>query len=89
MDVGDGRGGIDCSMSAVVVSRCGEGVREAAIRKTEGVGAGDRVLKEPKGERGVAVAAAVASAVAGGPLSVVESRSAAAGTGSVNMAARS
>ena len=41
---GDGRGGIDCPMNAVVVSRYGEGV-SVAIRRTEGVGAGGHVQR--------------------------------------------
>ena len=52
MEVGDGRGGIGRSTGAVVVSRCGKGVREAAVRRTEGAGAGGHVQRRGKGRTG-------------------------------------
>ena len=52
VEVGDDRGGIGRSTSAVVVSRCDEGVREAAIRRTKGIGAGAHVQRRAKGRTG-------------------------------------
>ena len=78
MEEGDG--------CAVVVSRYGKDVNEAASR-TKGVGVGGHE-EEPEGERGIA-ATAVLSAAAGGPSSVVDLRSASAGSDAVDASAGS